>query len=380
MRPVSILIAAAVAVALYAVVLERDRLLQLAGAGPPVAETGQTDAQGGEGAGAPGAGARTAATGGEAVPRVIAVRSQAREVATTITLRGETEASRSLALQAETTGRIISEPIPKGTRITAGDVLCRIDPGTRQAQLAEAEARLAEARIGDTAAARLAEGGFGSETRTLGAKAALQAAQAAVDSARTEIARLTITAPFGGVLVEDTAELGTLMQPGALCATIMQLDPIRIRAFMPETLVEEVAQGAAAEVSLPGGRVLPAEVTFVASTSDADTRTFRIDLTAANPDRAIRDGQSAGVTIQSRGIEAHLVPASALTLDDDGRMGLRVVDDAGRVGFVPVDLVRDTAEGVYVTGLPETARVIVAGQDFVRAGVTVEAVLREPDA
>ena len=65
------------------------------------------------------------------------------------------------------------------------------------------------------------------------------------------------------------------------------------------------------------------------------------------------------------------MPPSALTLNTEGQIGLRTVDDAGLVAFEPVTVLRDTAQGVWLTGLPDTLNVIVVGQEFVTAGVTV---------
>jgi len=367
MRFRAILTAAILAIALYGVVFERDRLLRFAGApgagvpddvAPGIAETRSTEPEPAE------------------LVSVIVIESQALVIDNTLKLRGETEAAREVEVRAEISGLVVSEPIPKGSRVTAGTVLCRIEPGNRPARLAEAEAQLAEARIGETAASRLAEGGFGSETRAVGAKAQLQAAQAAVEAAQTEIDRLTISAPFDGLLETDTAELGSLMQPGTLCATVIELDPIRLVGYLPEAMVDEIRVGAGATARLASGREIAGDVSFVARVADPDTRTFRVEVSVPNPDGAIRDGQSADIDIAARGMAAHQVPASALTLDDDGRMGLRLVDADNRVVFAPVRLIRDRSNDVLVSGLPDVARVIVIGQEFVADGVRVKPVAR----
>ena len=213
------------------------------------------------------------------------------------------------------------------------------------------------------------------------AQAAVQSAEAAVAAAETEIERLTITAPFGGLLETDTAELGALMQPGQVCATVLQLDPIRIVGFVPEAQVDRVALGAEAGAELVSGRTVTGTVTFVARSADPQTRTFRVEITADNPDLAIRDGQTAEIAIEAEGAPAHLLPASALTLDDAGRLGVRVAradPERGDVAaFVPVELVRDTPRGVFVTGLRDEARVIVVGQEYVTDGVAIDVTLRE---
>jgi multidrug efflux system membrane fusion protein len=429
MRLIYGLTALLVAFAIYMVVIQREALLEFAGRGAP--DGAPAEATEGERSGDAALGStETGASVIEEAPDrigVVAMPSQARQIDTAVQLRGRTEAARQVEVQAETSGRIVNTPLRKGALVEAGQVLCRIAPGTREVALAEArarlreararipeaaarveeaESRLAEAQINDRAAQSLSQSGFAAETRVAaaaaavssaraqvetaragleGAQSAVQSAEAAVAAAETEIERLAIEAPFGGLLESDTAELGALMQPGQACATVIQLDPIRVVGFVPEAHVARVALGAQAGAELVSGQRVTGEVTFVARSADPQTRTFRVEITAANPDLAIRDGQTAEIAIEAAGAEAHLLPASALTLDDSGRLGVRTAQ-AGAEGdvaaFVPVELIRDTPRGVLVTGLDDEARVIVVGQEYVTDGVPIEVSLRDtaPDA
>lgn len=310
---------------------------------------------------------------------VVAMRSTAQPIDRAVILRGRTEATREVEVRAETSGRVISEPLRKGGSVDTDQILCELDPGTRRVALAEAQARLAEAQLQNTAADRLSQDGFATETRAASARAVLQGAEAAVAAAEAELGRLAIKAPFEGLLETDTAELGSLLQPGALCATIVQLDPIRLVGFVPEIDVDKVVTGAMAGARLTSGREIAGRVSFVSRTADPATRTFRVEVTVANANLSIRDGQTAEIGIAATGTEAHLVPGSALTLDDSGAIGLRTVDGDSRALFVPISVVRDTAQGLWVTGLPETVDLIVVGQEFVRDGVRVIPTFRDPE-
>ena len=77
---------------------------------------------------------------------VVALHSQAQVFDRAVILRGMTQAVREVDLRAETSSTVISEPLRKGVQVQKGDVLCRLDPGTRPAALLEAQARLTEAR------------------------------------------------------------------------------------------------------------------------------------------------------------------------------------------------------------------------------------------
>ncbi|CUH28929.1 Multidrug transporter MdtA [Jannaschia seosinensis] len=429
MRFFPVLTAILVCVALFFVVLQREVLFERAAMltgdmdAPALAAAAAEDVPADTG---PRAIATTQAADKGAV-HVVALRSQAQDVPDAIMVRGQTEAAREVTLTAETSGTVISKPIRRGALVEEGQVLCELDPGTSFADLSEAEARLAEARarvpeaqarvpeaearlaeaqalrdearINQNAASRLSEEGFASQSRLAGTEAALRAAEAsvtsaqvglettqagiesaqagieaaaaAVERARLMIRKLTIKAPFSGLLETDTAEIGRLLSQGqGECATIVQLDPIRLVGYLPEAQVDDVRVGAAARAQLASGREVVGEVTFVSRAADELTRTFRVDVTVPNADLSIRDGQTAEIIIATEPTEAHLVPASALTLDDDGRLGVRVVDD-GIAGFAPVELIRDTVDGVLLGGLPENVAIITVGQEYVTAGVPV---------
>lgn len=69
-----------------------------------------------------------------------------------------------------------------------------------------------------------------------------------------------------------------------------------------------------------------------------------------------------------------------LTLNDAGEIGVRVLDDGDKVRFVPVTILGGDDKGVWLAGLPDKVRVIVAGQDYVVEGQTVEPVPAEAEA
>ena len=64
-------------------------------------------------------------------------------------------------------------------------------------------------------------------------------------------------------------------------------------------------------------------------------------------------------------------------MNDEGALGVRVIDENSAAKFLPVTVLRDTAEGIYVTGLPDQVDVITVGQEFVTDGVPVEPTYRE---
>ncbi|MEM8776304.1 MAG: efflux RND transporter periplasmic adaptor subunit [Pseudomonadota bacterium] len=281
-----------------------------------------------------------------------------------------------------------------------------------RARVIEANARLREAEINNNAAKRLNEGGFASETRVAqteaevegakaqivsaeaslkaalsglervaagieAARAGVESAEASVAAAEKEIDRITIKAPFSGLLETDSAEIGSLLQLGGLCATVMELNPIILVGFIPETDIDKVTLGARASARLASGKEISGKVVFISRASDSTTRTFQVDIRVENNELKLRDGQTAEISIEADGTKAHLLPQSALTLSDSGDLGVRVVTSENIAEFVPVSLLRDTPTGVYLTGLADKADVIVIGQEFVADGVPVAPAYQE---
>ncbi len=403
MRIVPILTAIIVAAGLYMFVFERDTLRAISAGDTPVeAPEAPSPVQ-------------------DITDRVsvVAISSTERIVPRAVLLRGRTEANRQVEVRAETAGVVISDPLRKGAMVEEGEVLCGIDPGTRlvslagaeaalaeaksrlpeaQARLIEAEARLAEATLNLNAASKLAADGFASEVRVAAAEAAaesaragVQAAQSQLESARAgvqtaetnvaaatkEIERLEIRAPFSGLLESDTAELGSLLVSGGHCATVIQLDPIKLVGFLVETEVDRIKIGARASARLANGNEISGQVTFLSRSADESTRTFRVEATVANADLTIRDGQTVEIGVEAGVETAHLIPQSALTLNDDGTLGVRVVTDSQTAGFLPVTVLRDTREGIFVGGLEENTDIIIVGQEFVTDGVHLTPTFRE---
>ncbi|MGR3717263.1 MAG: efflux RND transporter periplasmic adaptor subunit [Thermohalobaculum sp.] len=301
---------------------------------------------------------------------VMVLESQAQPTVNVLTLRGRTVASRNVSVPAETAGLVISQPLRKGATVAEGDVLCRLDPGARAAQLLGAEARLAEARVEAEAATTLSLKGFAAETTRTARQAQFEAAQAQVDLVELDIARLVIHAPFDGVLETDTAEIGSRLDLGDTCATVIDLSSVKVEGYVSEREVDQIELRQTATARLINDRIIKGEISFISRVSDPETRTYLVEVTLPNQDGRIRDGMTAELRIDLPAEVAHLIPQTALTLDDAGRLGVRLAI-GGTARFVEIRIIRDEIDGIWVTGLPETASVIVVGQEFVRDGRSI---------
>ncbi len=288
-----------------------------------------------------------------------------------VTIRGRTEAPRTVQVRAETAGLVAATPTPKGAWVHAGQVLCHLAVDARQASLDQAKAKLRSTELTYQANQKLQAKGFRSETQVLAAKADLDQASAAVRAADVGIKQIDIRAPFAGVFDTRDIEVGGYLSTGQSCGTVVELDPILIVGDVPEADAAKITVGSIGVAKLTTGGELVGRVRFVARQADANTRTYHVEIIAANPGHRFSSGLSGEITIKAGQGAAHLVPTSALVLDTGGRQGVRFVNEANQVGFAPVKVLEETADGVWVTGLTGAARVITVGQAYVSEGQTV---------
>ena len=328
-----------------------------------------------------------ATTGSEApLQSVRTQRFTAQPMPIEVPLRGRTQAKATVAAVAETAAAVDVVHVTKGQRVDVGDALCTLDQGTRaaavaqaEAGLAQAEAALAQAQLNFDTNADLRERGLAAvntanavEVALAQAKAGVSQAEAGLDNAQAELERTEIVAKVAGLVQDPVAVEGAMLNAGSACATIVQLNPIVFTGMVPEAHIGLAKPGLEATITTVTGQNVSGEVTYVSAVADNATRSFPAEIEIPNEDFAIRDGVTAEAIVTIGSAPGHLLPQSVLTLDDEGVLGVRTVED-GVVAFYAITIVSDTREGVWVTGLPLVSDVITVGQENVSSGQAVNA-------
>lgn len=173
-------------------------------------------------------------------------------------------------------------------------------------------------------------------------------------------------------------EAGDYVMEGDPVAVMVSLDPIVFAGQVTEQEVVELSRGSQAEARLLGGETITGTLTYIARTADASTRTYRIEVEAPNPDTAIPDGLTARLSLPLEHRMGHKVSPSVLSLNDAGEVGVKVVDEDNRVRFLPVTILGDTADGIWLGDLPTEIALITVGHDFVVPGEHVVPQWSEP--
>ena len=305
----------------------------------------------------------------------VRVRTQsAEEITRTIVVNGKTAPARVVQLAAETDGRVEVIGAERGANVDAGGLIVRLDRRDREARLAQAEAMVKQREVEFAARERLKSDSYVSEAQHQEAIALLEAARTELTRAQLDLEYMYVRAPFDGALQSRAVEVGDFVKRGDPIATFVDNRRIIVSADLSEFDASYVAVGNAAEAQLATGERVRGTIRYVAPVADSATRTFAVELEVDNEDGALRAGGTAELMIPSERVHAHRITPSLLTLDDAGNVGLKIVNGDGEVEFVIADIALANGDGVWVTGLPETATIITVGQGFVTAGSSVNAV------
>lgn len=316
----------------------------------------------------------TAITSDSQAFTVRVARVDAQKYVQRIRVRGQTKAFRLVDVRAEVSGRIVATPVARGARVNAGDLLCEIAIDSRAADLQEALSREEQARMEHQGALDLQVRGLQSRVGLAQLKAALDSSAAAVKRAELSLDRTRITAPFAGIMETRAVEVGDLMDMGGQCASLLDDTPMLLTGLVPEQEVGKLFLGAVVTATLLTGETVEGTVTYISRAADTSSRSYAIEVELAAGEESIRQGISAEIYIAANEAQAHLIPASALTMDDAGLVGVKTLDQNNVVHFAPVSIIgeNNTVDpGMWVTGLPISAVIVTHGQEIVFPGQSV---------
>ena len=252
----------------------------------------------------------------ETISSVTVLNSSALEKAKKIKVSGTTEADKLIKIRAEASGTVVSRPVKQGQFVKKDQLICQL-----------------------------------------------------YNAGRTSYPK--VKAPFDGYLETFSVKEGDYLNTGAVCATIIDPDPMRLIGEVSEKEINFVKVGAKAVAELISGKKVEGVVSFVSTSANKGTRTFRVEIDVKNSDRSIRDGVSAQIAIEGDTILAHKISPSILMLGEAGELGIRTVNQDDQVEFKKIEILEDTMEGIWITGLPKNTRIITIGQEYEFQGQTV---------
>ncbi len=298
-----------------------------------------------------------------------------RDFVRRIRLTGTVWAKQDVTISAEEFGVIREIFVDKGSRVSVGQSLFKIDDRVLTSQVAEATAQATLARETWERRKRLFEDDqVGSELAYLEAKYGADEAVARLATLEERLARTVVRAPIAGVLDDRMVEVGTMVNTGTPVARIVSLDLIKVVAGVPERYAPDIRTGANATVHFEvlDDDEFEGDITFVGATVNPRNRTFLIELEMPNPGGVIKPEMVANIElVRGRMDDVVVIPQEALVRVEDGF----VVFVVGKEGGLDVAEVRAVSLGpsqgnevVVEGGLEPGDRLIIVGQHQVADG------------
>jgi multidrug efflux system membrane fusion protein len=294
--------------------------------------------------------------------------SEAQPVTRHFLAKGQAQPHRDSQVRAEASGNVVELLLDNGAPVHKGDTIARIDDTQYRKALAAAQEEFDRAKRELDNARTLRERGTATNDRVIQAEVDLATAENALTQAREALADTTVTAPFDGRLEELPIEVGEFISTGEPAARVVDISPLTVTIQVPQQLRNRLSVGAEAQVAFLTGEAATGTIQFIAAAADPQTRTFLAEIEVPNEDGAIPAGISAEVSIATGEVTAHFISPAILSLDTQGRLGVKTVTEDDHVAFHEITIASAGTDGIWVTGLPDRARIITVGQGFVTEG------------
>lgn len=291
-----------------------------------------------------------------------------------ITLSGQTEADKQVVLVARSSGVVARLSVVQGAGLAADELVMALDGPEKLAAVVSAQAQYDIAAHQAETNQQLRTKGSLSAPQLDASISARESARSALESAKAELDRLEVRAPFAGVVDAVFIEVGSWVQPGTEVASLLALDPIVVVGEINERDLQSVTKGTKAQVTFGNGTVADGQVRYVRREASGVTRTFPIEVAIPNPTGKIPAGMSAEIQLQATTAPAVVLPRSVITLNTEGSLGVRVLTDKDVTAFLKVTIVDDTPAGLVLADIPAGTRIVVSGQNMVGDGQQVIAV------
>lgn len=286
-------------------------------------------------------------------------------------LTAKTKPLRAVHIRAETNGRILQTCVEKGNFVQKGALLIQIDPREKENLLKTAEALLEQRSIEYKASKDLLEKGYEAHSRFIATKYALEEAKVEYEKMVLSLDYTQVKAPSEGFLQTRDVEAGDFVSIGDSLATLIENNPLLVVGYATESQIAHLKKGQIAHVHFKDHPPIDGKMVYISQEAEPGTRTYAIEVEIPNPDYTLPAGMSASLSLPYAVVKVHRVSPSVLCLDQEGALGVKVVDEHQKVCFYKADIVEADPSFVSLAGLPERARIICQGQDFVLPGQEV---------
>jgi membrane fusion protein (multidrug efflux system) len=347
---------------------ERAKRNPAAKSGPPSSGTAQPANR--PGTGAVGAPANRGA--GQMPVSVVATAARLERLSFELEALGTALANESIDVTAKVANQVTAVRFEEGQQVRRGEVLVELDGEQARADLAVAEAALAESRSQYQRSRELYTTKVLSDAQIEQIEATFKANEARVASARSRLGDTVVRAPFAGRVGLRRVSVGSLISPGTVITTLDDTSAIKLDFTIPETFVSAVQTGlkiVARSVSYPD-ESFEGTVSSIDTRVDPATRSVTVRALLPNPKGLLKPGMFLTVRLSRGAVDAVMVPEEAL-VPEQGNMFVYVVQD-GVAEKRPVRIgERRVGDVQVVDGLAAGELVVTEGTQKLRDGAAV---------
>jgi len=305
--------------------------------------------------------------------KVIVKKLQKENFIKTLKFSGFSEASRIVIIKSQVEGKVSSKTFEKGKFYKAGSQLVLVDPEDKIAKLKEMEALLNQRKKEYEVAEKLFEKGFRSEVKLSESRTNFENALALFEKSQVELNNTKILTPFDSTIEDSYVELGDYVKKGDNIAKIVDLDPIFIKINVTENEIGNLRLNQKTLIKI-SDKSYKGHINYISKTSDPLTRNFKVEIQINNANKKIISGLSSEVIISLSEEDAYLIPSSLISLDNQGKIGVKVVKEK-KVSFLTVDIISDTGNGYWINSNSnknlEDYMLITQGHEYVIEGENV---------
>ncbi|MFV0430930.1 MAG: efflux RND transporter periplasmic adaptor subunit [Alphaproteobacteria bacterium] len=312
-------------------------------------------------------------------PVVIISKSTAVDKYKNLRLFGQTIANRDITIIAKTSGDVKEILFERGQYVNAGDVLLRLSQDNRPLELKQAEANLKEAQAEFNSVQELVKQKYRSTNELVAAEAKVAIAEASLEKIKLDISYTEIKAPFSGYTGTNLVDLGSYVSAGTNITKLLELNPLKVVVHVSENTIADIDRAGKAFVTIHGEQA-DAKIANTSYQADENTRTFAVDVVLDNKDGRFSAGQTAIVQLPIQKVKAHLISPAYIGLNSEGQFGIKTVNDKNIIEFYKADLVDDSTEGMWVSGLPDEVNIITQGTATAEVGKKVSAFYSQEEA
>ncbi|QGG74119.1 efflux RND transporter periplasmic adaptor subunit [Pseudomonas syringae] len=326
------------------------------------------------------------------LPRVYVQTVKSADFAASVALTGDVQARVQTRLSFRVNGKIIQRNVDVGDRVTARQVLARLDPKDLQTNVDSAAAAVAaeQARVSQSRAAfvrqqKLLPKGYTSRSEydsaqaaVRGSESSLKAAQAQLANAREQLGYTALVADAPGVITARQAEVGQVVQ-ATMPIFDLARDGDRDAVFnVYESLFVQPPTNQAVQVTLldnPNIKV-SGKVREVTPAVSAQTGTLQVKIALDPLPEGMDLGSVVSVALNAPANASVELPWAALTKDLGEQLGkpaVWVVDEQGKVNLRKVTVTRYLTSKVIIgDGLKSGEKVVVAGGQLLHPDMQVD--------